>query len=767
MTRPSTRRSLAPRLRFESLEDRALPAINATSDAVLRWHDVLMAACVTDNAVGYASEQGGPTRGARAMAIVSAAVYDAVNSIDESYMPYLIDVAAAPGASINAAVARAAHDTLAAMFPKQTATFDAALVADIAALNLTTTAGGMVAGAAVGAEVAAKILAVRANDGSGVANVYTPGTGPLDWKPDPLHPAQKALTPDWGFVTPFTMNSGSQFRVPAPPDVNSPEYLAAYNEVKQYGGDGVTTPTLRTAEQTEIGLYWGYDGQPGLCTPPRLYNQIVAQIAQERGNTLVQNARLFALANLAMADAGVAAWEAKYFYNYARPVTLIREADLDGNPNTIADPTWRPLGAPADNGGGDNFTPPFPAYVSGHATFGGAVFETLRNFYGTDNISFTFLSDELNGKTIDQFGQVRAVRPRHFDTLSQAEEENGQSRIYLGIHWAYDKTYGIQMGNEIADQAFAKFLRARPAVQRHAVGADAGGAPRVVVLDGQGHTLFDFLAFDASFRGGVRVAMGDVTGDGVPDVIAAAGPGGAAHVKVFNGTNLAVVQSFFAYDPTFTGGVYVAAGDVDGDGRADVVTGAGEGGAAHVKVFSGATGATIRSFQAFDASFRGGVRVAAGDVDGDGLDDVVAAAGPGGGSHVKVFSGATGAVLQSFFAFDPGFTGGVYVAAGDCDANGRADVIAGAGAGGGPQVKVFDPAGKVIQNFFAFAPSTQSTRNGVRVGSADLDGDGRLDILTGAGPGDAPLVECRNAMDLEQLERTFAFEPGFRGGVFV
>lgn len=762
MARTPAPRSPAAFLRCESLEARALPAATTGQDIVLRWNDVLLEACVVDNAVGYASEQGGPTRGARAMAIVQAAVFDAVNSIDESYTPYLIDVAAAPGASIDAAVARAAHDTLVAMFPSQSATFDAALAADLA--QITT---GRAEGVAVGAAVAAEILAVRANDGSGMSNVYIPGTGPLDWKPDPLHPSQQYLTPDWGFVTPFTMNSGSQFRPPPPPDVNSPEYLAAFNEVFRLGGDGITTPTERTTEQTEIGLFWGYDGQPGLCTPPRLYNQIISQIAQERGNTLVQNARLFALVNLAMADAGVASWEAKYFYSYARPITLIREAALDGNPTTVGVPTWTPLGAPADNGGGDNFTPPFPSYTSGHATFGGAVFRSLRNFYGTDNIPFTFISDELNGKTIDQFGQVRAVRPRHFDTLSQAEDENGQSRIYLGIHWAYDKTYGIEMGNRIADQAFANFLRARPEVQRHAVGADAGGAPRVRVIDGDGNTVHDFLAFDASFRGGVRVAMGDVTGDGVPDVVAAAGPGGAAHVKVFSGTDLALVQSFFAYDSSFTGGTYVATGDVDGDGRADVVTGAGEGGAAHVKVFSGATGATIQSFLAFDPAFRGGVRVTAGDVDGDGHADVVTAAGPGGGSHVKAFSGDTQGLLQSFFAFDPGFTGGVYVAMGDCDANGRADIVAGAGAGGGPQVNIFDAAGRVVQSFFAFAPSTQLTRNGVRVGSADLDGDGRADILTGAGPGDAPVVECRNATDLKQLERAFAFEPGFLGGVFV
>jgi hypothetical protein len=171
-----------------------------------------------------------------------------------------------------------------------------------------------------------------------------------------------------------------------------------------------------------------------------------------------------------MADAGTAAWESKYFYQVWRPVTGIRESDAgtgpsgqgDGNPNTAGDVTYSPLGAPASNLTGPNFTPPFPAYPSGHATFGGAVFQTLRKFYGTDNIAFTFVSDELNGVTVDNQGNVRPLRPRTFSTLSQAEEENGQSRIYLGIHWAFDKTEGIAQGRKVADYIFKRaFLPVR------------------------------------------------------------------------------------------------------------------------------------------------------------------------------------------------------------------------------------------------------------------------------------------------------------------
>jgi hypothetical protein len=187
------------------------------------------------------------------------------------------------------------------------------------------------------------------------------------------------------------------------------------------------------------------------------------------GTRGIELARLLTLVNIAMADAGVAIWESKFFYQFWRPVTGIREADEgtgptgagDENPATIGDPTFSPLGAPATNLNGPNFTPPFPAYPSGHAGFGGALFQTLRRFYRTDEIPFTFVSDELNGVTKDNTGAVRPLLPRSFETLSEAEEENGQSRIYLGIHWAFDKTEGIAQGRRVADYVFDHALRPR------------------------------------------------------------------------------------------------------------------------------------------------------------------------------------------------------------------------------------------------------------------------------------------------------------------
>jgi hypothetical protein len=330
-------------------------------------------------------------------------------------------------------------------------------------------------GIALGHAAAQAILNMRAADGAqhaepryGIEYVANPDPG--KWRQDPISLHPLALGADWDQVAPFVLTSASQFRAPVPPALTSAEYQLAYEEVKVLGGDGVTTPTARPAAATEIGIYWAYDGTPSLCAPPRLYNQIAMQIAKERGSSALETARLLALVNVAMADATLSCWESKYFYEYWRPVTGIRESDPgtgptmlgDGNPNTVGDPSYSPLGAPASNATGPNFTPPFPAYPSGHATMGGALFQVLRNFYGTDEIEFTFVSDELNGVTLDNDGNVRPLIPRTFSTLSEAEEENGQSRIYLGIHWSFDKTQGIAMGRSVADFVFANAFLPAP-----------------------------------------------------------------------------------------------------------------------------------------------------------------------------------------------------------------------------------------------------------------------------------------------------------------
>ncbi len=411
-------------------------------------------------------EQLGPGRASRAMAIVHLAIYEAVNAIAGDHESFTGLDRAPRNASIDAAIAQAAHDTLAEVFPSQADAMHGHMRDELQVMSK----AGLVQGLHVGRRAARAVLARAARDGSAHAESrygidFIPSSEPGKWRQDPISKLPVALGAHWGEVKPFVIESGAQFRVPPPPSLDSPEYAAAFDEVKRLGGDDKATE--RTPDQTLAGIFWAYDGTPSLCAPPRLYNQIVMTIADQMGTDVVELARLLALVNVAMADAGIAIWESKYHYQVWRPVTGIREADAGGGPSQLGDgneatqgnPTFSPLGAPASNLAGPNFTPPFPAYPSGHAGFGGAVFQTLRRFYGTDDIPFTFVSDEYNGETLDNQGKVRPLLPRSFTSLSEAEEENGQSRIYLGIHWSFDKTAGIEQGRQVASYIFEHALR--------------------------------------------------------------------------------------------------------------------------------------------------------------------------------------------------------------------------------------------------------------------------------------------------------------------
>src|SRR5262249_36670853 len=233
----------------------------------------------------------------------------------------------------------------------------------------------------------------------------------------------------------------------------------------------------------------------------------------------------------------------------------------------------------------------------------------------------------------------------------------------------------------------------------------------------------------------------DVNGDGIDDIITAPGPGGRPNVKVFDGANGALIMNFMAYNASFTGGVFVAAGDVNGDGKADIITGVGPGGGPHVKVFDGSNPSNVlASFFAYPSGFTGGVAVAAGDVNGDGKADIITGAGPGGGPHVKVFNGASiPNTLYSFFAFPGiGYTGGVSVAAGDLDGDGKADIIAGQATGPNAHVRTFRGSdGAQIGDIIPFGPGSS---NGVTLAALDRDGDGLVDVIVGSGPGSSPLV---------------------------
>ncbi|MFL5331531.1 MAG: beta strand repeat-containing protein [Gemmataceae bacterium] len=306
-----------------------------------------------------------------------------------------------------------------------------------------------------------------------------------------------------------------------------------------------------------------------------------------------------------------------------------------------------------------------------------------------------------------------------------------------------------------------------PHVELYATGADAGGGPHVRVFNADGSDRFSFYAYASTFTGGVRVVTGDVTGDGVDDIITGAGAGGGPHVRVFNGATGALQAEWFAYAANFTGGVYVGVADINNDGLMEVITGAGEGGGPHVRVFNGSTGAVVREFFAYDARFLGGVRVAGGDVNNDGFDDIITGAGPGGGPHVIAYSGKDNSILQSFYAFDPDFNGGVYVAAGDINSDNQADIIVGAGRGDA-RVKVFSGAGSngdtLLSSFLAYG---SGVRSGVHVGVTDINNDGVADIMTGPARDNPPDVRIFNSSSGAVVREFFPYDISFVGGVFV
>ena len=295
-------------------------------------------------------------------------------------------------------------------------------------------------------------------------------------------------------------------------------------------------------------------------------------------------------------------------------------------------------------------------------------------------------------------------------------------------------------------------------------GPGNGGGAEVRVLNADTGALESrFIPFGPFFSAAMSVAQGDINGDGVPEIIVGAGPGGAARVSVFDVRTGAVLMNFFAFEPSVTGGVNVGAGDLDGDGKDEVLTGAGAGFGPRVRAFN-AAGQEVRSFFAYAPNFTGGVRVAVGDINGDGRMDIITGAGGGGSAHVKAFDGTSLAELQSFFAFDSGLREGVFVAAADVNGDGIAEIVAGAGGGGASHIKLFD--GKSLAeraSFFAFAPTA---RDGVTVAATDRGSNGRENIVAGTGVGVQAQVKVFGETSAEEAVFN-AFDIGFISGVFV
>lgn len=316
-----------------------------------------------------------------------------------------------------------------------------------------------------------------------------------------------------------------------------------------------------------------------------------------------------------------------------------------------------------------------------------------------------------------------------------------------------------------------------PSGTAFAVGAGEGGGPRVrVYTDLAGQTSHDFFAYDPQFRGGVRVALADLNGDGAPDIITAPGPGMPPLVRVFDGRNLSLMTEFLAFEASWTGGVTVAAADRGRNGVGMVVTGTDGGGGGHVRVYDLIAGKMLDTFMPYGDQFRGGVRVACGDVNGDGVPDVITAPGPspaGGvvaGPTVRVYDGRNRQLITQFNAYDDRWFGGLWVATGDITRNGRVEILTGADAGGGPHVRVFEGAkGKALADFYPFP---MGFRGGVRVAAYDVNNDGVLDIICAPGPNAdvgirPPPVRVLDGRTKQPIATFQPFEPSFRGGAYV
>lgn len=392
----------------------------AHGDVILDWNDQLL------NAVR--AERTSPPRASRHMALVNVAMYDAVNGIVGTHQPYFVVPAAPPGASIEAAAAAAAHTVLSGIYPSRQDVLNAALEATLAGVPDGVSEDD---GVLWGESVAISLLTLRFGDGSDSVFGYSAPEGAGWWIPTP--PAfASPLLPNWPFVLPWSMKTGDQFRAPAPPPPTSFEYAVGFDEVLRLGP---ANGSERTPDQTETALFW--DDGPGSATPPGHWQEIAQVLSQAHGLSVVENARLFALLGMAVADAAIVSWDNKYFWNQWRPVTGIVHADIDGNPATAPDTDWSSL----------INTPPFPTYTSGHSTFSGASSKILELFFGHDDVAFSATSDLLPGVT------------RSYESLSEAAEEAGQSRIYGGIHWQWDNTAALSSGRALAEHVFFNLLR--------------------------------------------------------------------------------------------------------------------------------------------------------------------------------------------------------------------------------------------------------------------------------------------------------------------
>ncbi len=405
-------------------------------DVVTEWNAEMLEVFAVSGATAN------PPVNTRAMAMTNVAMYDAVNSVSKSYTPYLGYIPVSGPTDPSAAAAQAAHDVMQALYgwrPDFEAQFDSLLATQLAAIP---EGEAKTNGIALGQASAGAVLAARPSDNATSGSTYTtqPVNTPGAWQPGNTAGAWGSgqgsfLMAEWETVTPFAIPSADTFRPPAPPPLTSPDYATSMNQVMILGE---ANSTARTPEETYIAYYW-VDG-PGTESPPGHWDAIAMTVSGDQGLTLEENARLFALLSIAEADTAIATWEAKREYDLWRPMQAIAQADIDGNPDTQADPNWTPL-LP---------TPSFPAYTSGHSAFSAAGATVLEGFFGTDEIGF----DSYSNSPFLSDGE----RLQHFDSFSEAADQAGMSRIYGGIHYSFDNTAGQQLGADVGSYVLDNYL---------------------------------------------------------------------------------------------------------------------------------------------------------------------------------------------------------------------------------------------------------------------------------------------------------------------
>jgi membrane-associated phospholipid phosphatase len=444
--------------------------------SILKINNLALDLVALDFSDNHTPDNGGPTKTSRALAIIHLAARDAYAKVTSTLTPKLVGLPNPPSGVTDgeAAVLGAGIRAATLLYPT--------LVTFINTQAAIISAGANAAALAYGASIADKWVQSRQNDNSSLPQTDTMfNDEPGHHRPDPVTKLP-ALGRNWGKVKPFVVsNVVTDAPLAPPPKLTDAAYGTAFDDVFVNGRDDITERNAHFRKQATIGIYWGYDGANKLGTPPRLYNKFVVAAADFQKLSSKDKINVLAAINAAMADAGIAAWHWKYAYDFWRPIVAIREADKgfgptgkgDGNTdrNKKGDPFWLPLGAPKSNplpplppadpnlpSAYFNFTPNFPAYPSGHSTFGSACFETFAALIGkpTDRISVTFVSSEFNGITTDNNG---ITRPKWSQTLTlkEALEQNAISRIYLGVHWSFDATGGETVGKAIAVKTVAAF----------------------------------------------------------------------------------------------------------------------------------------------------------------------------------------------------------------------------------------------------------------------------------------------------------------------